>query len=162
MKKTEKKQGSAKTEVPLKSATSARTADAKWGKAVMSRGFVIVPSILLRAQGRLGLSGTQLAILLQLIDWWMDAGRHPWSSKETLAQRIGISERQLQRQVAALEIAGLVKRVEKITNHGKRPNSYDLSGLVLRLKALAPEFKAAAKANTDVEKKGGLGAKKAA
>ncbi|WP_036114657.1 MULTISPECIES: helix-turn-helix domain-containing protein [Luteibacter] len=144
-----------------KKAASSNSAEAKWGKAVMRRGFVIVPSILLRAQGRLGLSGTQLAILLQLIDWWMDAKKHPWSSKETLAVRIGISERQLQRQVAQLEKAKLVQRVEKITNHGKRPNGYDLSGLVSRLKALAPEFKAAAKASTDVEKKGGLAGKKA-
>ncbi|UPG84517.1 helix-turn-helix domain-containing protein [Luteibacter aegosomatis] len=149
-------------EPEAKKPPSSNSADAKWGKMVMARGFVIIPSILLRAQGRLGLSGTQLAILLQLIDWWMDAKKHPWSKKETLADRIGISERQLQRQVAELEKAGLVRRVEKITNHGKRPNGYDLSGLVARLKALAPEFKAAAKAATDVEKKGGAAAKKAA
>ena len=133
-----------------------RRADAKWGKNVMSRGFVIIPAILLRAQRRLGLSGTQLAILLQLIDWWWDAGKHPWTSKETLSQRVGLSERQLQRQIAAMEKAGLVQRIYKTTNRGKRPNSYDLSGLVKRLKELAPEFKVAASAIKEVEKPGGL------
>lgn len=137
-------------------ASSRRKADAKWGNSVMSRGFVIIPAMLLRAQRRLGLTGTQLAILLQLIDWWMDADKHPWASKETLSQRMGLSERQLQRQIAALEKAGLVQRVEKITNRGKQPNSYDLSGLVARLKALAPEFKEAAQATKKVERPGGL------
>lgn len=138
------------------SAPKRRSAEAKWGRSVMDRGFVTVPAILLRGQRRLGLTGTQLAILLQLIDWWTDADRQPWSSKETLAQRIGISERQLQRQIAQLEKAGLVKREEKITNRGKRPNTYNLSGLVERLQQLAPEFKQAKAALKQVEHPGGL------
>lgn len=140
--------------------TKKRSADAKWSSDVMSRGFVIIPAILLRAQRRLGLSGTQLAILLHLIDWWYDAEKSPWSSKELLSQRIGIGERQFQRQIAQLESAGFVKRIERITNHGKRPNSYDLSGLVKKLKELAPEFKKASAAKHEVEKPGGLKQKK--
>lgn len=138
------------------SAKGRRTATAKWGEDVMSRGFVIIPAMLLRAQRRLGLSGTQLAVLLHLIDWWLEADKQPWSSKELLSQRIGISERQLQRQVAQLEKAGLVKRKEHINHRGKQPNTYDLSGLVQRLKELAPEFREASSALRKVEKPGGL------
>lgn len=133
-----------------------RSAEAKWGTDVMARGFVIVPSVLLRAQRRLGLSGTQLAIILHLVDWWSDADKHPWSAKETLSNRIGLTERQLQRQIAALEKRGYVKRVPHVTRHGKRPNSYDLGGLVKKLKELAPEFRKAEAAIKQVEKPGGL------
>lgn len=138
-----------------------RSAEAKWGRSVMERGFVMVPAILLRGQRRLGLTPTQLAVLLQLIGWWTDADTQPWSAKSTLAQRIGISERQLQRQVAQLEKHGLVQRVEKVTHRGKRPNTYDLSGLVKRLQELAPEFRQAKAALKQVEKPGGLKVTKA-
>jgi DNA-binding HxlR family transcriptional regulator len=133
-----------------------RSAAAKWGTEVMRGGFVTIPSILLRAQRRLGLSGTQLTIILHLADWWLDADRAPWSSKARLSQRIGISERQLQRQIAELETRGYVKRVERVSNRGKIPNGYDLSGLVAKLNQLAPEFQRASKARQDVEKPGGL------
>ena len=136
-----------------------RSADAKWGRAVMERGYVTIPAMLLRGQRRLGLTPTQLAILLQIIDWWIYADKDPWSAKSTLAQRIGISERQLQRQVAQLEQAGLVRRVERIGSRGKLPNGYDLSGLVRRMQELAPEFKLAKAALKQVEKPGGLKAK---
>lgn len=145
-----------KAEAAETSRPKRRTFEAKWGKSVADRGFVMVPAILLRAQRRLGLSCTQLAVVLQLIDWWTDADTQPWSAKATLAQRIGISERQLQRQVAELEAAGLVKRIEKVTNRGKRPNTYDLSGLVEKLNELAPEFKQAKATLDQVEKPGGL------
>lgn len=141
---------------PKAGAKKSRSADAKWGEDVMSRGFVIIPALLLRAQRRLGLSGTQLAVLLHLIDWWKDADKQPWSSKELLAQRSGINERQFQRQVAALEKRGYVKRVPMVTSRGKRPNTYDLSGLVKKLKELAPQFKKVADAQKAVEKPGGL------
>jgi predicted transcriptional regulator len=141
--------------VQINSAKKAkRSAADKWSEDVMSRGFVIIPAILLRGQRRLGLTPTQLAILLQLIDWWSDANKHPWSKKGHLAQRIGIGERQLQRQIAELEKAGFVKRVPRITRHGKGPNNYDLSGLVAKLKVLAPDFAKAASAKVEVEKPG--------
>lgn len=42
-----------------------------------------------------------------------------------------------------LEDMGLVRRKERRSHHrGKLSNEYDLSGLVARLKELAPEFKA--------------------
>lgn len=155
-----KKSGASNPGEDFAPAHKRRSAEAKWGRAVMDRGFVTIPAILLRGQRRLGLSSTQLVVLLQLIDWWNDADKQPWSAKSTLAQRIGLSERQLQRQVATLEQAGLVQRIEKVTNRGKQPNTYDLSGLVEKLKELAPQFRQAKAAMKQVEKPGGLKAGK--
>ena len=50
--------------IPLRPAKAAKASEAKWGTAVMDLGFSIIPSLLLRAQRRLGLNPTQLAVLL--------------------------------------------------------------------------------------------------
>ena len=114
----------------------------KWGKDVMALGFSIVPSLLLRAQQRLGLNPTQLSILMQLCDFWWDEERKPFPSKATLSDRLGLSARQIQRHIAELEGAGLVQRTQRWSGHGgKTTNSYDLSGLVGRLQQLEPEFR---------------------
>ncbi|CAJ0881256.1 helix-turn-helix domain-containing protein [Ralstonia flatus] len=134
-----------------------QASDKKWGKAVMKHGFCIIPSILLRAQQRLGLNPTQLAVLLQLADYWWQADRKPYPSKQTLHERLGISPRQIQRHIADLEEAGLVKRVERrATNGGKLSNEYDLSGLVERLKKIAPELDEAKVISRAATSKGGL------
>jgi hypothetical protein len=46
--------------------------------------------------------------------------------------------------------------VPRKTLHGRTSNGYDLSGLVLELQKLAPEFSAAADAKRKVERRGGL------
>jgi predicted transcriptional regulator len=118
-----------------------QASDKKWGKEVMKLGFSIIPSLLLRSQQRLGLNPTQLAILMQLADYWWDDARKPFPSKQALSERLGISPRQIQRYIAEMEKAGLVQRIERRAAHqGKLSNTYDLTGLVERLKKLEPEF----------------------
>ena len=136
-----------------------RASEKKWGKEVIALGFCIVPSLLLRAQNRLGLNPTQLAVLMQLCDFWWDRERKPFPSKAVLAERLGLSPRQVQRHIADLETAGLVERVERRAVHGgKLTNVYDLSGLVQRLKKLEPDFRevedAAKRARRAVSKRG--------
>ncbi len=121
---------------------SGRASEEKWGKQVLGLGFCIVPSLLFRAQQRIGLNPTHLAILMQLSDFWWDEARKPHPGKRVLAERLGLSERQVQRYIAELEQSGLIKRVERYATHGGRmTNFYDLTGLVERLKKLEPEFR---------------------
>lgn len=124
---------------PLK---ATKASERKWSKPVMDLGFCIVPSLLLRAQRRLKLSPAELAVLMHLADYWWDVDRKPYPSKKTLGDRLGLSGRQVQRYIANLEAAGLVRRIERTARHrGKLSNEYDLSGLVKRLKELEPEFR---------------------
>ena len=112
----------------------------------MSLGFVIVPSLLLRAQRRLGLTPTQLAILMHLLDHWWEVDRKPYPTKSRLGDRLGLGERQIQRNLADLEAANLVKRIPRTaSNGGKLANEYDPTGLVDRLQELEPEFREAEK-----------------
>jgi DNA-binding transcriptional ArsR family regulator len=143
--------------VPLREPKPDQISDKKWGKAVMKLGFCVLPSIIFQAQQRLGLSPTQLAILLQLADYWWTSDRKIFPSKQALSDRLGISPRQIQRHIAALEVAGLVKRIERTAaNRGKISNEYDLSGLVEKLKKIAPEIEGANEIKRQSKRKGGL------
>jgi Helix-turn-helix domain len=124
--------------------SSKRASEQKWGRSVMEQGFLIVPSLLLRAQRRLRITPTQLAVLMHLADYWWDVGRKPFPAKQTLGDRMGLGPRQIQRCIADLEKAGLVRRVERTHPvKGKISNEYDLEGLVMKLQALEPEFREA-------------------
>lgn len=130
--------------VTLHPVKAKRASERKWSKPVMDLGFCIIPSLLLRGQKRLGVNAAQLAVLMHLADYWWDVDRKPFPTKATLGERMGLSARQAQRYVAELEAMGLVKRIaRKAVHKGRLSNEYDLSGLVDRLRALAPEFKAA-------------------
>ncbi|HHW79163.1 MAG TPA: helix-turn-helix domain-containing protein [Xanthomonadaceae bacterium] len=147
--------------IPFNQKKFTQSSEKKWGKAVIDLGFSIIPSLLLRAQQRLGLNPTQLAVLLQLADYWWDEARKPYPSKAALSERLGLSPRQIQRYIAELEQAGLVKREERIAAHrGKLSNIYDLSGLVEKLKKLEPEFREVEEENRSrrrqVSRRGGL------
>lgn len=133
------------TPKPVGKAKTSRQSEEKWGVEVMALGFCMLPSLLFRGQRRLGLNPTQLAVLLQLADFWWDSGRKPFPKKADLADRLSLSERQVQRHIADLEAAGFVQRIERTYGRrGKISNEYDLSGLVEKLKALEPQFRAVA------------------
>ena len=150
-----------KNALPLPKKIASRSSEKKWGKAVCELGFSIVPSLIFRAQARLGLNATQLAVLLQLADYWWDQERHPYPSKTTLAERLQLGPRQVQRYIAELETAGFVQRIDRYAAHkGRLSNHYDLSGLVAKLKKLEPEFREAEDMKKLVSKRGGLRSKK--
>jgi DNA-binding MarR family transcriptional regulator len=100
-------------------------------------GLCLIPSLLLRSQQQLGLNPTQLLLLVQLCDFSDDPGQHPAPSKKTLSERLGLSERQIQRHLSKLEKAGMISRIERLgPDGGLLANAYDLSGLRMMLEKL--------------------------
>lgn len=121
-----------------------RESEKKWGKAVMARGFQIVPSLLLRAQADLKLGGRQLAVLIHILDHWWEANRNPFPGKALIAQRMQLSERQVQRAIAGMERRGLIKRVPRYSRQGgQSSNYYSFAGLVAKLKTVEPAYRKA-------------------
>ena len=145
------------TVIPLRPSETSKSSEKKWGAAVMKLGFTVLPSLIFRAQARLGLSPTHLAVLLQIADYWWEHERKPYPGTTALGERLGLSPRQVRRHIADLEQAGLLKRIERRAAHrGKLTNQYDLSGLVGKLKALEPEFRQVQEMKRKVSRKGGL------
>ncbi len=139
-------------EFPKTPAKKASSTERIWGKAVYSHGYAGIPSLLIQTQRRLGLSPTQMNIIIQLLDYWHEPTRKPFPSKQDLAQRMGVTQKTIQNNMRELEKAGYVRRELRKTARGDyNSNVYHLDGLVEKVKALEPEF-AAEKAQRKLNK----------
>ena len=127
-------------EIPAPPQTPFKVNQEKWGAALMKAGYTVVPSILIERQQALGLSATDLNILLHLLRHWWYADKLPYPSKKTIATCMGITPRTVQRRIAAMERDGLLKRVLRShPTYGKITNEYDLSGLIAEATPFAEE-----------------------
>jgi predicted transcriptional regulator len=133
-----------------------KDSEKKWGKAVMAHGYCIFPSILLQAQSRLGVSAQEMVVLLQLAEHWWRADSKVFPKKEVIAQRVGLSTRQVQRHIQRLEELKLVKREERYRGGLRTSNIYNLKGLVDKLAAIEPDIAKAKKLAEAAKKAGGL------
>ncbi len=115
-----------------------------WGKAVMSHGYTGIPSILIQAQSRLGITPLQMNIVIQLLDYWRDPDRRPFPAKKDIASRIGVTAKAIQINIRQLENIGLIRREMRRTASGDwNSNIYHLDGLVERIQKLEPDFRQA-------------------
>lgn len=134
--------------ISIKAAATGKKAKEKWPATVLARGYSMIPSILLWGQAKMELKPDELNVLLQLISHWWSANHDPHPAKETIARRMGKDARTVQRHLTALENKGFIKRVTRYKLHqGQDSNGYDLSGLIEKLEAIAPEFEKTADQN---------------
>jgi hypothetical protein len=111
-------------------------ANEKWTKAVMDAGYTIVPWVLLTKQDELGLDPLDMNILLQLAAQWFKAGGLCTPAKGTLATRLDVHPRTVQRRIAKLEKRRLLKRVTRMGADGQLSNDHDLKPLAAALHLL--------------------------
>jgi predicted transcriptional regulator len=116
----------------------------KWGRDVAERGFTQVPNYLLQINMFVHddhkLSPTEMVVLLHLVATWWKKNEMPFPSMNTIADRAGISERQVQRSIKALEQKGYLKKTKKKIKGVIASNVYDLSPLVKVLDEVAKHF----------------------
>ncbi len=127
---------------PSKSKSSdQRALTKKWGAKVIARKYAVIPSVLLQGQARLSINPTDLAVLVHLIEHWWKPDDMPWPSKRRIAERLGVSDKTVQRAIVNLEKQGLVERKRRFYRTGGRAtNEYDLRPLVQRLKEIAKDM----------------------
>lgn len=119
------------------SLTSVSPDVAKWGE-VAKRGFQIIPDLLLTSQSKLGLTSTELVVLMNLTMDWRHPGERPFPRSTTIAGRMGVVVRTVQRALATLRRLGLLAKARE-TSDGNEREAWDLSGLVERLAMLAED-----------------------
>lgn len=91
----------------------------KWQGAVTAgSGFVAVPVALLRLQSKYGLTPTDMLVLINLLAHWWDPARAAYPRSTTIAKRMGVDKRTVQRATHKLQQAGLLTR--GITEDGRR------------------------------------------
>lgn len=116
----------------------------KWGREVAAGGFTQIPNHLIRinmfVHDDVKLSPTEMLVLLQLVASWWKKDEMPFPSMRTLSERIGISERQVQRSIKSLEQKGYVKAEKKKIKGVIAANVYDMTPLVEILKTVAEHY----------------------
>src|SRR3954447_13452002 len=103
----------------------------KWGDAAQA-GFQILPDILLKQQNQLGLSATELVVLINLTMHWWYADRMPFPRSTTIARRMGLDVRTVQRAMNRLQTMGLIEK-KKVREEDFTLTVFDLAGLVQQL-----------------------------
>lgn len=114
----------------------------KWGAVTAGAGFTIVPNHLLVinqfVDKEKAISPTEMFVLMHILSAWWSAERLPFPSKATIANRAGLSARQVQRALSSLEEKGYLERVARYgEDKGRRSSNYDIAGLVSAVAELA-------------------------
>ena len=127
----------------------------KWGKGTMDANYTVIPSALIRGQARLGIDAMELAVLVHLLDHWWQADKMPWPSKKTIAERLKVSLKTVQRAMVRLEQGNMIQRKPRFHKNtgGRTSNEYDLTPLVARLEPIAADMIQAAKEGKKLKKK---------
>ncbi len=109
----------------------------KWGDSV-NAGFVVIPSALLLHQNELKLDSGEVVVLMNLLMAWWKVGDLPFPRTSTIAKRMGINLRTVQRCIESLEKKRLIKRLKNLerSDSNRVFTRYDLSGIVSELKRL--------------------------
>jgi hypothetical protein len=108
----------------------------KWGEAARA-GFQTIPDLLLTSQSKLALSSTDMITLLNVAMDWRRPDQRPFPRSITIARRMGVVVRTVQRALATLRRLGLLARASETSTNGDQREIWDLSGLVKRLLELA-------------------------
>ena len=114
----------------------------RWRGAVTTaeNGFTAVPDVLIKSQGQLDLSPTEMVVLLNILLHWWREDEWPYPRISTICERMGTSRRTVERAVRGLHEKGLVvHRRSEFIGKGPAARRFDLSGLinVLRLRVEA-------------------------
>jgi len=117
----------------------------KWGEDALGMGWTAVPTTLIFLQDQLQISPLGMNIILNLVAHWWDANEKPYPAQESLASRMGVSKRSVQRELNSLIGLGLISKKQSSTSHPKYRgrNSYDLTPLVKILNEFSPTLVAA-------------------
>ena len=110
---------------------------AKWGNAIKA-GYQVLPDALLRGQRLLKLTATDIVVIANLNQaaWWY-SDRLPYLQPHTIAKRMGVSERSVQRSLSRLREKKLLRQVRERQQDGTVRYYHYLSGLRAQLEQLA-------------------------
>ncbi len=130
---------------------SASEPEAKWGDAIKA-GYQVLPDALLRGQHLLKLNTTDIVVIANLNQAWWFNDRLPYLRPQTIAKRMGVSERSVQRSLSRLRQKGYLRQVRERQEDGTMRYYHDLSGLRSHLEHLARrdiQYSEAVRAGTD-------------
>ncbi len=103
------------------------------GDTLATSGFQPVPDVLLFYQKELGLRSEDLNVLLQIFVHWYRADQMPFPRGTTIAKRMGVSPRSVQRSISRLRQEGFLGK----TRNPDGRTAHDMKPLVAKLEPYA-------------------------
>lgn len=115
----------------------------KWGTSALAMGWTAIPTSLFFLQGTLSISPVAFNVLLNILAHWWKTHEWPHPSQNSLASRMSVSVRTVQRAIYELEHMGLLTKIRTSKDHPKYKgrNIYDMTNLVESLNELTPDLK---------------------
>lgn len=131
-----------KTEIDVKNTMKSSSLEEKWGKNSLELGWTAFPVSILTHQKKLGLSPLGVNVLLHLISQWWQKEKLPYPSQVSIAEKVGVSTRTIQRELTQMKRNGLlqIKRTQVHDEKYLGRNVYDLTPLVERLDQLSIDW----------------------
>ena len=103
---------------------------AKWPPELAADGFTIIPNVLIRNKGKLGITDQEFAIIISLALFKWDK-RNPYPAVSTLCDYIGKGDTAVRNGLRSLEGKRLIDRIPR----NNQTNEYDFSPLTEKLKS---------------------------
>lgn len=103
---------------------------------VAAAGYQPLPDVLLFHQHELGLSSEELNVALHILAHWYAPERLPFPSAKTIARRMGVGERTIERYLTQLRQKGYLVKYRRPKGARVR-KGHDLTPLIKRLEPLA-------------------------
>lgn len=146
IKNIQKRPGKVKDKVEVrKAAPRVRTIETvvTWGNKILDEGFTMVPNVLIENFRNIGISDTQIIILIVLMKFSF-RGRQPYPSQKTIAEISGYAKITVLRAIKSLKMKGYLTVTKRyINNKNENPrrtsNRYNLKGLMDKLNSLEDE-----------------------
>ncbi|MBA7551045.1 hypothetical protein ES705_43578 [subsurface metagenome] len=114
-----------------------------WGNKILDEGFTMVPNVLIENYKNIGISDTQMLVLLAILRFSF-RGRQPFPSQKTLSDITGYHRVTVTNAISGLKIKGYVKVTKRYIHRTKEnpqrtSNKYNLKGLMDKLNSLEDE-----------------------
>jgi biotin operon repressor len=103
---------------------------------VAAAGYQPLPDVLLFHQSDLGLTSEELNVVLHILAHWYAPERLPFPSAKTIARRMGVGERTVERYLTSLRKKGYLVKYRH-PKGARRVKGHDLAPLIECLKPLA-------------------------
>lgn len=111
----------------------------RFGDVVLASGHTAIPNLLLNRYASLSVSPAEMLFVIHVFQfWWTE--RDPYPSLATLAERMGVSRRQVRNYVAGLKAKKLLVVSERfVEGLGQVSSEYDFEPLLTAVRASGDE-----------------------
>jgi len=102
---------------------------ARWGDELLDGGFTVIPNLVMTHYAKLGITPAEMMLVAHIVQYqWTE--QNPYPGLPGVAERMGLSRRQVNNYVKSLKDKGFLTVHERTApGRGQITSEYDFSGL---------------------------------